>query len=46
VSGDAVAETQVFVDWLFSQVQQDWDGRGFSHSDPVSSAANSQTHPG
>jgi LysR family glycine cleavage system transcriptional activator len=23
VSGDAVAETQVFVDWLFSQIQQD-----------------------
>ncbi|WLH10476.1 LysR substrate-binding domain-containing protein [Pseudomonas hefeiensis] len=46
VSGDAVAETQVFVDWLLTHIHQGWDGRGFSHSDPVSNAANNQPHPG
>src|SRR3546814_7303062 len=30
VSGDAVAETQVFVDWLLTHIHQGWDGRGRS----------------
>ncbi len=35
VAENAVVETQVFVDWLLTHIDQDWDGRGFSHSGPV-----------